>query len=366
MRVLHVRRSLGVGGSETYIASLCPGLMELGHEVALCCPPGSWLSWAVGGVGVPILHNALRNRVMGGGWLSRLRLLYQARAFAPDLIHSHHPVDTRFADWVARRLRKPLVRTVHDLHPGPTVGCAQALIAVSRAVAEATRKEHPDAPWPVVVHNGVDTQRFRPASPEDRRKWRCRHGVPLSVPLLGAVSRLAPVKRHDLLLTVLQQVPDAWLVVAGDGRPRYRRQLQGLARSLGVAERVRFLGTVHDTPSAFAAVDLLAHTAEEEAFCLSAIEAMACAVPVVAFAVGGLPEVVESGVTGELLAPCDVGAFTAAVTKLLADPFRLRTLGEAARRRVVTHFGQERLVAGVERVYLGVAGSKGVTHPEPV
>ena len=132
--------------------------------------------------------------------------------------------------------------------------------------------------------------------------------------------------------------------------------LRDQAERLGIADRVQFLGRrPHDSlPTLFSTLDIFAMPSRWEEFGVSAVEASACGVPVVASRVGGVPEVVLDGVTGVLVPPEDPGALGAALLELADDVDRRRRLGTAGRRYVVERFEWGRCVEAMERVYRDV------------
>ena len=159
------------------------------------------------------------------------------------------------------------------------------------------------------------------------------------------------------MITALSEVPGAVLVLAGDGH--YRTTLEEQARAAGLADRVRFLGTVPhaELPGLLAVSDLLvAASFASETFGIALVEAQACGVPVVASNFGGFPEVVQDGITGLLVPPQDSAALAAALRALLADPKRRQAMGEAGRRWVSAQFHWQRVAERVLEAYRIVLG----------
>jgi N-acetyl-alpha-D-glucosaminyl L-malate synthase BshA len=187
-----------------------------------------------------------------------------------------------------------------------------------------------------VVPNFVDAERFQPGAATAR-----------DVPVLVHVSNFRPVKRVGDVLAVFAAVRagrPARLRMVGDGPDR--AGLEAQAAALGLTSDVEFLGEQIDPPAALRDADLFLLPSETESFGLVALEAMACGLPVVASAVGGLPEVIADGETGFLCPMGDVTAMAAAVRRLLDDPGARSRLGAAARRRAETQF---RLDPAVDR-----------------
>jgi len=206
-----------------------------------------------------------------------------------------------------------------------------------------------------VIPCGVDVGRYRPA-PAPVVSGRHR---------LLSLGRLVERKGIATVLEALADVPDAELVVAGgppadalDGDPEVRR-LRGLADRAGVADRVRFLGSVasHDVPALIRSCDAVVTVPWYEPFGIVPLEAMACARPVVASAVGGMLDTVVPGETGELVPPRHPPRLAGTLRHLLARPERRATYGAAGRERAVALYDWRHVVARTETVYQAVAGA---------
>ena len=201
-----------------------------------------------------------------------------------------------------------------------------------------------------VIPNFVDLAEFHPPEP-----GTCRHGTREKT--LMHISNMRPVKRMQdvvrIFAKVREQLP-ARLVLVGDGpdRPLAERE----AEALGVRAAVRFLGKVEDVAAALRWADLYLLPTQAESFGLSALEALATGVPVVGANAGGLPEVVENGVTGCLAPPGDVDAMAAGALELLGDAQRWKAASHAERERAAV-FAKERVVPQYEALYESVTGA---------
>jgi glycosyltransferase involved in cell wall biosynthesis len=202
-----------------------------------------------------------------------------------------------------------------------------------------------------MVPCGVDLELFQPEGPaEPRPSGRAR---------LLVVSRLVERKGIGDVVAAMARLPEAELVVAGGppateltGDPEARR-LTALAERLGVAGRVRLLGRVGraDLPALYRSADLVVNVPWYEPFGIVPLEAMACGVPVVASAVGGLVDTVVDGVTGVHVPPRRPRQLAAAVAGLLADPEVRATLGSAGARRARRRYGWDRIARSTLEVY---------------
>lgn len=204
----------------------------------------------------------------------------------------------------------------------------------------------------VVVPLGLDLEPFAGAGAL-RGQLRAELGLGRDAPLVGIVARLVPVKAHEVFIEaaarVARQVPQSRFLLVGDGARR--AELETLAVQLGLKDRTFFLGWRRDLDRIYADLDLVALTSRNEGSPVSLIEAMAAGRPVVATRVGGVPDLVEDGVTGCLVPPGDADALAEAMVGLLTDPDRRHAMGQAGRKRVVPAFSARRLLDDMDRLY---------------
>lgn len=217
---------------------------------------------------------------------------------------------------------------------------ATRFVAVSSADAERmVKQEGVPAEKVVVMPTG-----YVPRRPGNGN-IRAELGLADGVPLVATAAVLRPQKAIDVLLDafalVLERIPDAHLVIAGDSMMRadgtrdpLRRTLEGRARELGVAESVHFLGVRDDVDAILGAADAAALSSDFEGSPLFVFECMAHGTPVVSTAVGGIPDVLEDAVSGVLVPRRDPRALAAGLAEVLADPDRRVALSAAARLRV--------------------------------
>ena len=212
----------------------------------------------------------------------------------------------------------------------------------------------------VTVPSGVPTAELRATAPP-RGEARARLGLDPDAFVVVGLGRLVPIKGFDLLVRALpavaEQVPSARVLLVGDGAERQR--LEAVAASLDVTRQLRLAGETLDVAAYLAAADVVAVPSRNEGMGRVIVEAMALGLPVVATAVGGIPDVVTDGECGRLIAPEDVDALSAALIELGRDPALRRKLGEAAVRRAEafsTSVAREKLLA----VYAALVRAKGL------
>ncbi|MDQ6937878.1 MAG: glycosyltransferase [Actinomycetota bacterium] len=367
------------GGQNVHVAALATALAARGHELTVYTrrddpglpdrvrlAPGVVVEHLTAGPAQPVGKDELLPHVdaLAAGLTTRLR------AERPDVVHAHFWMSGLAAVAAAQRTGVPVVQTFHALgtvkrrHQGgddtspPQRIAAERFLAhrVDRVVAtcsdevsELTRCATP-RPRIDVVPCGVDAGTFCADGPAAARTRR---------PRLLAVSRLVPRKGVDDAITALAAVPGAELLIAGG--PAHDRiaedpeavRLAQHARRCGVSERVRILGRVPhlDLPALIRSADLVVCLPWYEPFGIVALEAMACGVPVVASAVGGLLDTVVDGVTGRLVPPRRAGVAGRCLAELLADPARRADMGRAGVARVHAHYGWDRMAAATEASY---------------
>jgi N-acetyl-alpha-D-glucosaminyl L-malate synthase BshA len=281
-----------------------------------------------------------------------------------DVLHVHYAVPHATAAILARAMLPPgqqprVVTTLHgtdttllgrDPGYGPAIRhalvCSDAVTTVSAFLQEETQRLLAvDRPIDV-IHNF-----FAPRSPRrTREEVRRDLGVHNEVVLLHS-SNLRPLKRVDLLLETVARIRPRTafklvILAGGDFTP-----FAADVRRLGLEDRVIVYEKVNEIEDYLQAADLGLFTSESESFCLSILEAMCFACPSVARRVGGIPEVVDDGVTGLLVASGDADVLARAVESLIEDPVRRFALGRAAQHRARKLFSPEAIVPRYEALY---------------
>ena len=283
-----------------------------------------------------------------------------------DIVHVHYAIPHAISGYLAKEILKneknvQLVTTLHGtditligLEPTflPLVKFSldqsDAVTAVSKFLADKTLSGFKTLHEPIVIPNFVDTKLYYRMECTKIRSQIAPNGEKI----LMHVSNFRPVKRIDLVMEtfdrIRREVP-AKLLLVGDGPELGTAYRMG--RQLGISHLVEALGAQEEVLPLLSIADVFLLPSSLESFGLAALEAMACEVPVVASRVGGLPEVVEHGVTGYLLDPEDVAGMASAAVELLRDPARRCAMGKAARQRVIDRFSAEKVVPLYEACY---------------
>lgn len=227
-----------------------------------------------------------------------------------------------------------------------TMEHSQAVTAVSDWLAKETEREFNLEGRVRTIHNFLDARKF---SDSTERPCHFSHGAEK---IIMHVSNFRPVKRVTDVVRVFKRVADsvpARLVMVGEGPEKM--SAVGVARQLGVLEKIRFLGNHENIEDILPCADLVLQPSEHESFGLVPLEAMACRVPVVATRSGGICEVVEDGVTGCLCEVGDIEAMTARSIEILTNPKLAAEMGRHGRERALTRFDRDTIVAQYEALY---------------
>jgi glycosyltransferase involved in cell wall biosynthesis len=349
-----------VGGGELSLLDLLRGLDRDRWAPVLAVPEDGEVATRARELDLPVHVIPLPPlRRPGPGTVRSARALARlARAADAALIHANGTRAMAYAAAAGRLAARPTIWHVRIAESDGLVdralcAAATAVIATSRAVARrfawAGAKVR-------LVPNGVDLKRFAPRPPS--AALRASLGVPPSAPVALSIGRHVPEKgyRHlvDAALLVERARAGVRWVLVGDGELRH--ELEAQARRLGLAGAMHFAGWRDDVADVLALADVFVLPSESEGFGRVLVEAMAMARPVVATAVGGVPDIVLASQTGLLVPPADPAALAGAVQALLDDPARAARLGAAGRARAESTFGLGAHVDGVERVYDEVLG----------
>jgi glycosyltransferase involved in cell wall biosynthesis len=328
------------GGIRSHLEVLARELPPRGWDVALAAPETLRLA------GQPPrfpLSSGDRPRPLAD-LRSILRLASAARSWRPDLVHAHGVKAALLSLVAFSGGSPPVVVTLHNLWRGTlrvSLGAmlprAAGVVTVSQAAAasfEGLIRE------PVVIPNGIDMGHFSPA-PEPRLER------PFTLAFAG---RLTVEKGVLVLLDAVRRLPrepEVQLLIAGDGP--LRPDVEAEARRPGWP--VTYLGPREDVLAVYHQADGVVVPSLAEGFGLSALEGMACGLPVIATRVGGLPELVLDRETGLLVPPGDPAALAAGMVRLATEPALAARLGAAARRRAGSAYSQERMLQALLAVY---------------
>lgn len=369
----HIDHDGALHGGGRQLVELTRALPSAGAEPVSCVlRPASGLGRRLEEEGLPI-------RFLGQGSANPAAIARLARIIRSEDIHIVHLTDfgaSTYGRIAARLTGRPAVvhiRSHHSEHqprgfPMPArlayrllAGRTARAIAISQSVREFAIAGMGFRPEQVVIlNNPLARSSFGSPDPAAVREARAHFGVRPDAPLIGCVTRFHAAKGIRYLVQalpgVLADVPEARLMLVGSGPEE--AELRRLAEHLGIADRVVFAGFQRETAPFFATFDVAAVPSIEEGFGNVAVEAMAMGTPVVASRSGGLPEIVDDGVTGHLVPPGEPEPLAAALRAVLRDPEAARRMGEEGRRRSA-RFSMDRYLDRLMGLYDDVLAGAG-------
>jgi glycosyltransferase involved in cell wall biosynthesis len=372
MRVLLLSTSMGMGGADKQLLSAAQAMRARGHQVLIVSLTALGpMGLEAENLGIPIASLQMRRGFPDPRGL--FRLISLVRAWRPDVLHSH----LVHANFMVRAMR-PFVRvpavisTMHSIHAGGplqraayrlTNGLVDLTTIVSQAAADSVVAEG-TVPRELlrVVPNGVDTDQFRELSSSVRQSLRQSIGLKSEFVWL-AVGRFQAAKDYPNMLRGFAEVrarhPTTVLLLAGRGS--LQSETESLARELGVADQVRFLGVRHDIPELMSAADAYVLSSAWEGMPVVLLEAAASGLPIVATSVGGNHEVVCDEETGFLVPARDPQALGVAMLRLMELPeTQRRRMGGRGREHIRAQYALSRVVERWEALYREVLARKGL------
>lgn len=367
---------LNVGGPALHATLLTESLDPARYESVLVCgdiegDEGSYLDLHGRGDVRFVRVAALGRQIRGLRDLAALsQLIRLMRKFKPDIVHTHTAKAGTLGRLAARLAGVPVV--IHTYHGHVFHGYFSSVVTrvflfIERFLARLSTRLLTVSPTVrrellelgigtperlIVLPLGLDLERFRRGHTL-KGELRTELGLDVSTPLVGIVARLVPIKDHDTFLKAAALVAArharARFLIVGDGERR--AELEALSRSLGIGDRVMFLGWRRDLDRIYADLDVVALTSQNEGSPVSLIEAMTAQCAVVSTSVGGVPDLIQDRVDGLLVPPGRAEVVAQALHELLADPVLRRSLGLAAGAKAYPAYSASRLVDDMDRLY---------------
>jgi glycosyltransferase involved in cell wall biosynthesis len=359
-KILHVLAPGEVGGLESVVRALASAQQASGHAVAVAAivdrevPEHPWVT-AARADGIQVCPCAVPPRAYHR---ERVEVARLCESLGPDVVHTHGYRPDVLAGGVARRLGHATVTTVHGFTGGGVRNRLyewlqvrafrrfDAVVAVSRPL----RRQLAAAGVPNEVLQMISNAYRQSLPPADRPAARSVIGVPPEGYRIGWVGRLSQEKGADVLIDALALTRDLPIELSILGAGREAEALTARARAAGVGDRVRWHGTVPAAGRLFSAFDCFVLSSRTEGTPIVLFEAMAAGVPVIATAVGGVPDVVSSA-EALLVAPSDPAALAGAIRAVHADAGAAAVRARAARRRLDTDFGVEEWLKRYDATY---------------
>ena len=361
---LHIDTARSWRGGQNQVLLTVNGLRALGHRTALVVHPEGELRKRAA-EGTDLIPLAPRTEMdLSAAW----RLARIIRRLGADVVHAHDPHGVAMAALAlsmgsakpapvfvaSRRVDFHLKSNSLSRWKNRQVDC---FICASEAIRQMLVGDGIPEARTATVHEGIDVDRVvaTPAVNVHEALW-----LPHNAPLVGNVAALVPHKGQRYLIEavplVMKEIPDARFVIFGEGE--LREHLEHLVHEHHLAKHVLLPGFRTDILGCLKGLDVFAMPSVTEGLGTSLLDAMACAKPIVATRTGGIPEVVEDGVTGVLVPPRDSGSLARTIVRLLTDRERRERLAKAGFDRVRERFTVERMVAQTVALYARLADAR--------
>ena len=356
-----------MGGGEIHVADLAQALAARGHAIYLAVRPNSPLRGPLSGVIASWHEMPLRNSLD----------VQSARAIADlinkngiDIVHAHVGRDYLVAALACHKApESKLVLTRHHYLPLKRnlvyrwmLADVSAVIAVSDSVRESVIERLDLPPDRVhVIPNWIDPERFEPIEREAARAmFQLKSNL-----IVACIGQITPEKGQEEFVRAAGRIAKIrtdveFLIVGEENQPGepFTEQLIDLADTLGIIEKISFLGYIHHIPQLLSAVDVVVVPSWDEGFSLVTIEAMAAGRPVLACNVGGIGRIIKENVSGLLVPPRNAQALADKLLWLLSDPALRERLGAHGRRDVHERFNRDQIIDRIESLYVEVIGAE--------
>jgi len=355
------------GGSGVMATELGIALGERGHEVhfvtserpfRLGDPPTNIVSHTVDVLTYPVFRDPPATLALA------TKICEVAEENEIDIWHSHYAIPNAACAIMGRDMLEngksfKLITTLHGtditlVGTDPSffritkyaMEKSDAVTAVSQWLTDETEREFKLSRPVRTIYNFIDDTRFPPEHPE-----RCTLADD-NEKIIMHISNFRPVKRITDVVRVFNKISErvnAKLIMIGDGPERM--SAVGVARQLGIMDKIKFMGTYEHIEQLVPCADLIFQPSEHESFGLTPLEAMACGVPVLGTKSGGVVEVVEHGVTGYLAEVGDIDTMALYAIEILTNPEKAKSMGEKGRDRALGQFGKSDIIDQYEALY---------------
>lgn len=364
LSIVGVDPERGFAGGESQVLGLTLALNHAGHRADLMCDPRGILWHRARAAGVQCYPLRIRNSVDAGAGLKLRRLLTHQPY---DIVHFHTARAHALAPFAQRRAGALIVTRRMDYAPNRLFApwlynrAVDGVAAISPAVAEVLVRAGVARERIAIIPSGVDCARFRPPTVSERERARGELGLTETEVAVGTAGMLEPRKGHrylieamamlhgDAEMTGARKVTGARCFIAGGGK--LAAELAEQVRQHRLGDSIRMMGMVEDSRALLWALDIFAMPSLQEGLGVAALEAMACGLPVVASAVGGLAEAVEDERTGIKVAAGDARGLADAIARLAAAPDGRIAMGAAGRTRACAKYGMDAMAQGTLELY---------------
>ena len=359
MNVLFLTTHLNTGGITSYLLTLSKGMIERGVRVHIASSGGD-MAAEFSALGVRLLDLNIRTKseLDPRIYYALLFLNQYVRQHAIDMIHAQTRVTQVMGFWLATMTGRSYVSTCHGFFKThvsrlmfPCWG--GAVVAISEAVQKHLHDDFQIADERIsLIPSGIDIRMYPPVDAMIKYRMRRKYGLG-EEPVMGIIARLSEVKGQDILImamkTVAEQIPDAKLIIAGEGKTE--PLLRKMVKEFQLEKNVLFYPLTNRSVEILPLLDIFVMPSRQEGLGISIMEAQAAGVPVIASRVGGIPSLIEEGRTGFLVEPEDPIALGQTILMALRDPDRLARVASAGRESIRTNHSADLMVEKVLTLY---------------
>jgi len=351
MKIMEIISGRSINGAIIVCLATARALRARGHEVTVVCRPGAWIAEQLKYDDIDVLPCELRR------WPPHdlRQVVGEIRERSIDVLHTHMSSAHFFGVLLRKLSGTPCVATAHNRLFQLHWIFNDYVIAVSDAVRRYHHRYNlvPNSRMEV-VHNFVDIPRFAGVDRAEGVAVRQELGIPADARLLTVVGDVIPRKGLLYVARALPELhrrfPNIHLLSLGTNKTEYGDQIRRELETMGLTDHVTWGGLRRDVERVLAATDIFVLASIEEAMGIAILEAMSASLPVVATAVGGIPECVTHEETGLLVPPADPAALAEALTRLLADDELRSRFGARGLEIVQERFSQEMYAQRIEEI----------------
>ncbi len=356
LKVMHVLTDTNIGGAGIWLINFLKSYDRQNLDVFVVLPPDSALADRVKALDTEVVEaDGIADKSFSASGINELKRIIKERK--PDVIHTHASLSARIA---AKLCKVPVVHTRHCLEGKKSFPknkiygfinnfLSSHVIGVSKAVVQNLREDGIKEKKLSLVYNGVTP--LKSYTPEEKQQARRDFGIAEGDIAVGLVARLEEVKNPLLFARaakiVLQKVPQAFFVIAGDGS--LKKQMEEEIEP--IAHRVRMTGYIADVERVYNALDILTLTSVSEALSISLIEGMSLGVPVISTDSGGPKEMIDDGKSGFIVPNQNEQALADAIIKLIENPSLRKQFGEEGQKTAQEKFTSNKMAQSIEQIY---------------
>lgn len=354
MKVLFILHSHSCGGAEKHVLNLMCELKTCGHMPFLACPRDSWLAEQSTIKGIHTVYTAMHGFY---DIVSLMQICLFIRKEKIGLLHGHLTRGAFYAGWASRLTGIPSVATAHSTNTWKHFSHQRRIIAVSSAVKESLIARKLDAKRILIIKNGIPGP---PAEITDlRSRTRSKLGLSNNDFALGMTARYIRDKGQDILVEAVSRISSEKrksmkVFFIGEARGEWFKQIRDLVNAKKLADCCHFLGQREDVPQLLGAMDIFVLPSRREAISLAIMEAFAAQLPVIATAIGGIPEIVIDNCTGRLFPAEDSEKLASLIDELMDDEQQRGRLGRQAYKLYREKFSIDQMTRKICNIYTAV------------